>query len=214
MYVTYCFSTWQSTTPVDKPLPPQQLHLDNLVGYVYDQAKKDAQSFAVISPAPHGLVNSKQCTPPHSTLPPEDLESLYELVKKQIKEEGVGSVDYWVVPTEYSIVSHPLHQYEMVLQNACEELGIGFNLKWVRVPLGSIKHEVPSPVSPANVEIGGPFSMNKITYVLRAQDEKGLWQDIRKSSFLPDLNIKAKSLLKKYPNQKVEIVSISKSLPI
>lgn len=51
-------------------------------------------------------------------------------------------------------------------------------------------------------------SMNKKaerTYLLRAQDEKGLWQDVRKSAFLPDLQIKAQMLVKKFPNRKVEI---------
>lgn len=41
---------------------------------------------------------------------------------------------------------------------------------------------------------------------LRAQDEKGLWRNIRKSKFLPDLQIKARLLVEKFPDRKVEIV--------
>jgi hypothetical protein len=207
MYVTYCVSPWQ--TPTDKPLPPQQLHLSNLVMYVYQLAKDDGAEFAVISPYPYGLVSSTECVPHHPPMSEKDDELLLELIEKQMEEKGISSIDFWVVAAEYLDTNHPLHKYEMLLQQACTKLGKGFNLRKVKEPLGSIKQDIPSPVRPENVEIGGPHSMNKKagpTYILRAQDENGIWKDVRKSSFLPDLQIKARTLAKKFPAQKVEIV--------
>jgi hypothetical protein len=40
---------------------------------------------------------------------------------------------------------------------------------------------------------------------LRAQDANGIWQVVRKSTFLPELQIKARALAKQFPLQKVEI---------
>lgn len=47
--------------------------------------------------------------------------------------------------------------------------------------------------------------MDKKSFVLKAQDESGLWQIVRKSVFLPDLQIKARTLTKKFPDRKVSI---------
>ena len=42
-------------------------------------------------------------------------------------------------------------------------------------------------------------------YVLEAQDEKGFFQEVRRSTFLPDLELKADQLLKAYPERKINI---------
>jgi len=51
-------------------------------------------------------------------------------------------------------------------------------------------------------------SVMKLTYILRAQDEKGFWQEVRRSTFLPDLQIKADQLSKDYPDRKIVIDAV------
>ena len=209
MYVTYGSRT---NNPDPKPLPPQQRYYSDRVWYVRQLAKDAGEEFAIIT-AEYGLVFEENYIPLHDhILDMQEVEKLGREVAKTLKQKASSSVTFFLVPEEWS-EGGAAYRYNLALQLACNLAKIPYALKPITVPLGERTKGEPTPVRPENIEIGGPFTMNKksfTTYLLRAQDEKGLWQDVRKSTFLPDLQIKARTLSKKFPNQKVEITELPK----
>jgi hypothetical protein len=208
MYITY-----GSPAQIDpKPLPPHQRYISDRVWYVRQLAKDAGEEFAIIT-AEYGLVFEENYIPMHDhTLSSDEVERLSNEIAKTLQKKGASSVTFFVIPEEWQ-EKESAFRYDLVLQKACLLAKIPYTLKPITIPLGERTHGTPSPVRPENIEIGGPYTMNKKadpTYLLRAQDEKGLWQNVRTSTFLPDLQIKARSLSKKFSNQKVEIVELPK----
>lgn len=207
MYVTNCSS---AKTLNPEPLPPHQRYYDDRVWYVRQLAKDAGEEFAVIS-GEFGLVTEDQCIPSYDHLLTwDEVESLGKSIAADLKSRSTSSITFFVVPEEWS-EGKAVVRYGAALQKACELAKIPYSVRPFTVPLGGRTKGEPTPVRPENIEIGGPFTMNKKaerTYILRAQDEKGLWQDIRKSTFLPDLQIKARMLVKKFPDRKVEITEL------
>lgn len=244
MYVTYGS---RFSTPSPELLPPHQRYLSDRVWYVRQLAKDAGEEFGIIT-AEYGLVFEDQSVPQHEHMPQQDeLESLGKEVSKTLKQRGVGSITYFVIPEEWS-EGGAAYRYGLVLQLACNLAGIPFTVKPITVPLGERTKGQPTPVRPENIEIGGPYTMQKkankeywcmecgkaltpeqniehhhkghhiqlvdkkASYLLRAQDDAGVWKEIRRSSFYPDLEIKAKALARKHPERKVEIVRVEEKL--
>ena len=209
MYVTYGSEV---QVPSLEALPPHQRFISDRVWYVRQLAKDAGEDFAVITPE-YGLVSEESYIPYHERmLGREEMQSLIEDVANTLKKKSASSVTFFVAPEEMG-EGGMADRFNLILQSACEEADIPYTMKPIQVPLGERTKGLPTPVRPENVEIGGPHTMNKKaepTYLLRAQDEKGLWQNVRTSTFLPDLQIKARMLTKKFPNQKVEIVEMPK----
>lgn len=207
MYVTYGSRT---SNPNPNPLPPHQRYLSDRVWYVRQLAKDAGEDFAVIT-AEYGLVFEENYIPLHDhILDMDEVEKLGREVAKTLQQRGGDSVTFFIVPEEWA-EGGAAYRYNLVLQLACQLARVPYNLKPITTPLGERTKGEPTPVRPENIEIGGPFTMNKKAdpiYLLRAQDEKGLWQDVRKSVFLPDLQIKARTLVKKFPDRKVEITEL------
>lgn len=208
MYVTNCSADKTLTL---EPVPPHQRYLSDRVWYVRQLAKDAGEDFAIVS-GEFGLVFEDNCIPSYDHLLQKDeVLALGKEMAKQLKQRGTSSITFFVIPQEWQ-EGKPVHQYSLAMQYACNIAKIPFAIKPIDVPLGGRTKGEPTPVRPENIEIGGPYTMNKkaTVFLLRAQDEKGLWQDVRKSTFLPDLQIKARMLAKKFPNQKVEITELPK----
>ncbi len=206
MYITYGS---RISNPDPKPLPPHQRYLSDRVWLVRQMAKDAGEDFAVIT-AEYGLVFEENYVPLHDhMLDMHEVEQLGKDVSRQLKRKGTSSVTFFIIPEEWS-EGGAAYRYNLVLQLACNLAKIPYTVKPITKDLGERTKGEPTPVRPENIEIGGPYSMNKsaTVYVLMAQDEKGLWQNIRKSSFLPDLQIKARMLVKKFPDRKVEIAEL------
>jgi hypothetical protein len=227
MYVTNC-SASKAIDP--NPLPAAERYLSNRIDYVKQLAKDAGEDFAIIS-GEYGLVSGN--IPYYDHLLNEDeVESLAEVVADQIKEQGIHNITFWAMPEEWSDPARAVRRYSQVLERARQLAPFTYAVKFIEEPIGGRERGRPktepgaapegpqaTTVRPENVGFGGPHSMNKkaepSAYQLRAQDEKGLWQEVRQSTFLPDLQIKARSLVKQFPDRKVEIVPIAdnKTLP-
>lgn len=203
MYITYGSRT---SNPDPQALPPHQRYFSDRVWYVRQLAKDAGEEFAIIT-AEYGLVFEENYIPLHDhMLNMNEVETLGKEVAKQLKQKGASAVTFFIISEEWS-EGGAAYKYNLVLQLACHIASVSYAVKPITVELGERTKGKPTPVRPENVEIGGPHTMNKkAEYELIAQDEKGLWKSIRKSSFLPDLQIKARSLSKKFPDRKVSII--------
>lgn len=200
MYVTNASAT-KSLSPEE--VAPTERYLSDRVWWVKERADKDGEDFAVLS-GEFGLLTDTSRIPPYEhTLGADEIETLGDFVANQLKQKKASRVTFWAIPEEVS-QGRSVNKYIAVLSRACEIAGIPLEVLPIDEPLGGRTKGKPTPVSPQY--IGGPFKMNKKGYLLRAQDEKGLWQNVRTSVFLPDLQIKARMLVKKFPDRKVEIV--------
>jgi hypothetical protein len=210
MYVTYGS---KDLNPDPGPLPPQQRFFSDRVWYVRQLAKDAGQEFALIT-AEYGLVFEQNFIPPDNSIVDMDkVESLGKETAKVLKTHGAKDVVFFIIPEEWG-EGGAADRFNLVLQYACNLAKIPYTMKPIKVPLGQRTKGEPTPVRPENIPpfaapLGGPYSMNKkaepAVYELLAQDENGIWKSVRKSSFLPDLQIKAKSLLEEFPNRKVSI---------
>ena len=207
MYVTYGS---KDLNPDPGPLPPQQRFFSRRVWYVRQLAKDAGQEFALIT-AEYGLVFEQNFIPPDNSIVDMDkVESLGKETAKVLKTHGAKDVVFFIISEEWG-EGGAADRFNLVLQYACNAANISYTRKPIKVPLGQRNKGEVDPVRPENIELGGPYSMNKkaepAIYQLSAQDENGIWKPIRKSSFLPDLQIKAKSLLKEFPDRKVSITA-------
>ena len=204
MFVTNC-SKFKLPEPAN--IPPQQRYLSNRIWYVHQLAKDAGEPFAVVS-GEFGLVSEEQSIPDYEhMLAPEEIRGLSEKIAAQIKEQSIPEITFWVISGEYSDTGRAVHRYIAAVQRACELTGAKFHVMPITIPV-SQKSKGETAVRPENIPLRGPHTMNKKAekYVLMAQDENGIWQTVRKSAFLPDLQIKARTLVKKYPDRKVSIV--------
>lgn len=189
MYVTYC-SKDKAVDP--KPLPPGRRYVDPRIWYVLKLAREAGEPAAILS-GEFGLVSTDQCIPLYDhLLTPEETAEMSEKVAKQLK--GQSSVTFFIDSGEFS-ARGPALTYVRVMQEACKKAGASFAMR--PVP-GNLE------LNPSDITVGD-ISMNKKSFILSAQDEAGLWKVVRKSSFLPDLQIKARALAKKFPERKVSI---------
>jgi hypothetical protein len=224
MYVTNASA---SRALSNDPLPPHQRYLTDRVAYVYQLAKDAGEDFAVLS-AEYGLVFGDQSVPfSDHGLSDDEVEKLAAVVAEEIEARGVKSITFWALPQEWSDPARSARRYSKVLERARQLFSFHYAVQFIDAPLGGRERGRPTPepghapegeetstIRPENVGFGGPHSMNKQSYQLRAQDEKGLWQDVRQSTFLPDLQIKARSLVKEFPDRKVEIVPVADNKPL
>jgi len=207
MYVTYGSKT---ANPDPNPLPPHRRYYSDRVWYVRQLAKDAGEEFAVIT-SEYGLVFEENAIPLQDhIIDIDEVESLGKETAKVLKQHSAASVVFFIIPEEWS-EGGAAYRYNLVLQLACNIANIPYTVKPIKESLGERTKGEPTPVRPENIEVGGPFSMNKksepASYQLIAQDENGIWQNVRTSSFLPDLQIKARALAKKFPNRKVDIVA-------
>jgi len=211
LYVTNCSG---GKIPQIEAVTPDNLYMSVRVWYLKQLAEEKGYPWAILS-GEYGLVfgDDKVCT--YDTLLADDEKAIVskgELVAKQLKEHGVDSVRFYLVPDELES-GRAVNRYLSVMQYACNKLSI--TLEEVPFPKPTSTRK-PVPVEPQYIPstyhmdktLPNQLKTNKEAqmFVLKAQDEKGLWQNVRKSSFLPDLQIKARMLVAKFPNQKVEIV--------
>lgn len=207
MYVTY-ESADKTLVPTDTP--ERKMYSDR-VAYVSDLAKAAGEEFAVLSGGydstgrPFGLLLPDVQVPSYKHMVKwQETPSIAKQVAAQLKQRNVKEVVFWYNKREMSEATRPVHRYQAILLEACDAAGVQFSSMPIEEKLGGELRGEPTPYPPKGV------SMNKKaeqTFLLRAQDTNGLWQNVRKSTFLPDLQIKAKMLVKKFPNQKVEIVA-------
>lgn len=220
MYVTYCTA---AKTFSPELLTPEQRYYSDRVAYVSDLAKAAGEDFGVIS-GELGLVSGPEVYNYDHLLRWDETADMSKKVAAQIKQRNIKAITFWYNKREMGEPGRAVHRYQAVLIEACDAAGIPFSSMPIEEKLGGEIKE-PAKIEPGIWHDTDPLtgkpkhaptkyppkgvSMNKKaeqTFLLRAQDEKGLWQNVRKSSFLPDLQIKARMLVKKFPAQKVEIV--------
>ena len=210
-----------------EPLPAAERYLSNRIDYVKQLAKDAGEDFAILS-GEYGLVSGAANISYYDHLLAKDeVGSLAKVVADQIKEQGISNIAFWALPQEWTDPARPVRRYSQVLELARRIVPFHYSIQFINVPLGGRDRGRPKPevgvapegleapsVRPENIGFGGPHSMNKQSYQLRAQDEKGLWQNVRQSNFFPDLVIKAKALIKEFPERKVEIVPVADTKPL
>lgn len=186
-------------TPQQNPVSPEDLYLDVAVWYL----KKIAGSIPWAVLTPTGLFFQGEKKGGSTKIlhdDPEQKADLASFVAKQLKENQVDAVRFFAVGDEIINSASAINFAEVMTKAAVK----------ANIPLTS--EDLPSRDEMLKrlgvSDFPKTFHQQKEAhmYLLRAQDEKGLWQLVRKSSFLPDLQIKARMLVQKFPNQKVEIV--------
>lgn len=231
MYVTY-ESADKTFAPSDTP--ERKMYSDR-VAYVSDLAKAAGEVFGVLSGGfdsnglPFGLLLPGVQVPTYKHIVKwQETLSIAKRVAEQLKQNNVKEVVFWYNKREMTEAARPIHRYQAIMLEACDAAGVAYSAIPIEEKLGGeikepaqiepgIWHDVdPLTGKPKHAPTKYPpkgVSMNKKaeqTFLLRAQDEKGLWYHVRKSTFLPDLQIKAKMLVKKFPNQKVLIIAEQK----
>lgn len=193
MYVTYCTARKSLEKP-EEGLPPSKRYYSDRIYRVVKRARAAGEPVAILS-GKLGLVGENECTPLYDQLlSNEEVLELSKKVAQQLKDKGVTSVTFFADAKAWE-EGRAVHRYTKALQMACKEAGTSFVLMF---------DDESEELNPSDVTFGD-ISMNKKSFVLMAQDESGLWKTIRTSSFLPDLQIKARSLAKKFPDRKVSI---------
>lgn len=192
-------------TPQIGNVPIEELELSAAVMTVKALAETAGVPWAILTSGYGLTLGGTSVAPYHGVIHEGDVDDMGSRVAKQLRELKVDELWFFVVPEEIS-GGGVMGNYLSVLEDAITKLRQNsYNIKMVTKPFPT-RNEMSRQLRPQ--DIPKTYHQNKEAhmFLLRAQDEKGLWQNVRKSSFLPDLQIKGKQLQRKFPGRKVEIV--------
>ena len=199
--------------PVTEAIPVEELELSANVWYVKAKAKKDNVPWAVLTSA-YGLVmGGTNVAPYHGVIREGEVDDLGTRVSKQLREAKVDRVDFFAVPEEIASGGVQVNYKDTMIDAISKLQATGYNITLTESPLPT-RNDMSKALKPQDIPKQFHQQKEAHMYLLKAQDEKGLWQLVRKSAFLPDLQIKARMLVAKFPNQKVEIVEEPKDVKL